>query len=74
MQYPCFSSTARNLGTNCLITFWNGSKSVVQSFHTAFIFVFNSSSELNGSQALPGYTSFLQDPKRNNVMDSHQVN
>ena len=54
IQYPCFSSTARNLGTNCLIAFRNGFKSVAQSFHTAFIFVFNSS-ELNGSPAAPWY-------------------
>ena len=53
MQYPCFSSTARNLGINYLIAFRNGFKSVAQSFHTAFIFDFNSSSELNGSPARP---------------------
>ena len=56
IQYHCFSSTAPKLGTNSLIAFRNGFKSVAQSFHTAFIFVFNSSSELNGSPALPCYT------------------
>ena len=64
-QHPCFSSTARNLGTNCLITFRNGFKSVAQSFHTAFIFVFNSSSELNDTPALPWYTFvFSRSPKK----------
>ena len=53
IQYPCFSSTARNLGTKCLNAFRNGVKSVAQSFHTTFIFVYNSSSELNDSPALP---------------------
>ena len=53
MQHFCFSSTARNLGTNCLIAFRNSFKSIVQYFHTAFVFVFNSSSEVNGSPALP---------------------
>ena len=49
IQYSCFSSTARNLGTDCLIAFCNVFKSVAQSF----IFVFKSFSELNGSPALP---------------------
>ena len=52
IQYPSFSSTARNIETDCLISFCIGFKSVVQSFHAAFIFVGNSSSELNGSSAL----------------------
>ena len=56
IQYPCFSSTARNLGASCLITFRNGFKYVAQPFHTSFRFVFNYSSELNGSPALPWYT------------------
>ena len=56
IQYSCFSSTARNLGTDCLIAFCNVFKSVPQSFHTAFIFVFKSFSEMNGSPALPWYT------------------
>ena len=47
IQYPRFPSIACNLGTNSLIAFCNGVKSVAQSFHTAFIFVFNSASELS---------------------------
>ena len=41
MQYPCFSSTASNLGTNSLIAFRNGFKSVAIilciDFNTVFI-------------------------------------
>ena len=56
IEYPCFLTTARNLGTNSLIAFRNGFKSVPQSFHTVFFFVFDGSSELYGSSALPWYT------------------
>ena len=47
IRYPCFSATARNLGINCLIAFCSGFKSISQSSHTAFIFVFDFSFEEN---------------------------
>ena len=73
IQYPCLSSTARNLEINCLIAFHNGFKSVAQSFNTAFIFVFNSSSELNDSPTLSFiYFRFYKIPKENSN-ESHQV-
>ena len=47
IRYPCFSATARYLGINCLIAFCSGFKSISQSSHTAFIFVFDFSFEEN---------------------------